>query len=115
MNRYRAEIIRPAHPRMPNSIIIDVGEKKDGVWLSMLWSSFMFLSFMMMIVGYSLHSRRLFYCGCYVAFELALELFDMHMSWQERRLPITRLLIELNYTKEDRQAVPKDENGRELP
>mmetsp|Transcript_1595 Transcript_1595/g.2210 ORF Transcript_1595/g.2210 Transcript_1595/m.2210 type:complete len:85 (+) Transcript_1595:2105-2359(+) len=37
------------------------------------------------------------------------------MCWYERRLPIYLYFIELVFSQEDKKAILKDENGRELP
>ena len=37
------------------------------------------------------------------------------MCWYERRLPIYLFFIDLVYSEEEKKAMLKDENGRELP
>lgn len=62
-----------------------------------------------------LENLRLSICGFYMVFDSASELFDFAMCWYERRMPLYELMIEYSYSKEDKTAVPQDENGRELP
>ena len=37
------------------------------------------------------------------------------MCWYERRKPLYEMILELHYSKEQKEELTKDENGRELP
>ena len=118
MDRYRVDLIRPGIPNMPSFMVADASAEADrssGTLLARTWFCAILLSFLLMVLGNNLHNRRVLYCGFYVAFELVLEICDIHMSWFERRVPLYQFIIECYYSKQDRVAAPKDENGRELP
>ena len=81
----------------------------------MTWSMLLFVAILFAIFGTMFENPRLVGCGYYVMFELATEFIDAGMCWQERRMPLFELGIEMAFSDEDKRAEPVDENGRELP
>lgn len=79
------------------------------------WQVFFFVAVMMSTFGATLENHRLLFCGYYIMFELANEMLSAGMNWMERRQPIYEYMIEMVFSEEDKKAVLRDGNGRELP
>lgn len=56
----------------------------EGV-LFQCWTFFFFYATLATIFGSMFENKRLFICGLYVMFDLAIEFMDFALCWYERR------------------------------